>query len=95
MFLKENTDMKTEIQEGRTCTLELDPDSAAAIEYGDHLFGKVVGRDVIDSSQGTLDDMYQTQNELPVVVVEGPEGFHWRVPERDITKIVCTDDELC
>lgn len=87
--------MNEDIQVGRTCSLKLDPESSSAIEYGEEVFGKVLGRDVVNADRGTLDDMYQTQNRLPVIVVEDEAGLHWNVPERDVLKIVCGDEDLC
>ncbi|WMJ74710.1 hypothetical protein RCC89_16270 [Cytophagaceae bacterium ABcell3] len=84
-----------DIQAGRTCSLKLDPESSSAIEYGKEVSGKVVGRDVVDADKGTLDEMYPNQNKLPVIVVEDEAGLHWNVPERDVVKIVCGDEELC
>lgn len=87
--------MEKDIQQGRTCRLELHPESSSAINYGNEILGKILGRDVIDASKGTLGEMYRTQNRLPVIVIEGEAGIHWRVPERDVVKIVCGDKELC
>jgi hypothetical protein len=87
--------MNEDIQIGRTCTLELDPESSSAIEFGKEVSGKVIGRDVIDADKGILNEMYRTQNRLPVVVVEDEAGLKWNVPERDVLKIVCGDKDLC
>ncbi len=87
--------MDKDIQQGRTCTLELDPESSAAIEFGDSVYGRIIGRDVVDASKGSMNEMYQTQNSLPVILVEGEEGMLWHVPERDVKKIVCGQEELC
>jgi len=87
--------MNEDIQEGRTCALELDPESSSAIEFGKKVIGKIVGRDVVDADKGILNEMYPTQNRLPVIVVEDEAGLKWNVPERDVLKIVCGDKELC
>ena len=87
--------MNEDIQAGRTCTLELDPESSSAIEFGKEVFGKVLGRDVVSADRGALNEMYQTQNRLPVIVVEDEAGLQWNVPERDVRKIVCGDKDPC
>jgi hypothetical protein len=87
--------MNKEIQEGRTCTLYLNSESSSAIEFGDHMFGKVIGKDVVDASRGTLNEMYQTQNRVPVIIIEDEAGLLWKVPERDVDRIVCGEEQLC
>lgn len=87
--------MDKTIQKGRVCTLVLDPESSSAIEFGNQVFGKVLGEDVIDADRGALNEMYQTQNRLPVVVVEDEAGIKMNIPERDIKKIMCGEEELC
>lgn len=87
--------MEKDIQQGRTCKLELDPGSASALNYGKEMEGKVLGRDRIDASTGSLNEMYPTQKPLTVIVIEGEAGIKWRIPERDIIKIVCGEEALC
>lgn len=84
-----------DIQEGRTCSLKLHPESSSAISYGAEVVGTVRGRDVIDADKGTLNEMYTTQNRVPVIVVEDEAGRRWNVPERDVIKIVCGDEMDC
>lgn len=83
-----------DIQAGRICALKLHPESSSAISYGAEVVGTVKGRDVIDADKGTLNEMYTTQNRVPVIVVEDEAGLIWKVPERDIVKIVCGDSEM-
>jgi hypothetical protein len=88
--------MKNEdIQVGRTYTLVLDPESSAANEFGEEMLGKIIDRDVIDADKGMMNEMYQTQNKLPVIVIEDEAGIKWNIPERDVLKIVCGENELC
>lgn len=87
--------MHKEIQEGKTCALKLDPESPSAIEFGEEVLGKVLGREQIDATGGTMDDLYPNRNRLNVILVEDEAGLTWKVPERDVNKIVCRDEDLC
>lgn len=82
---------REDIQVGRTCALKLHPESSSAISYGAEVVGTVRGTDVIDADRGILNEMYQTQNRVSVILVEDEAGLTWRVPERDVVKIVCGD----
>lgn len=83
--------MDSIIQVGRKCSVKIRPESGAAIQYGEEVYGTIKGKDEIDiKDEGTLDTLYFDKfNKMSVIVVEDECGIDWRVPEMDVEKIVC------
>ncbi|WMJ74965.1 hypothetical protein RCC89_17605 [Cytophagaceae bacterium ABcell3] len=80
--MKENT-------ENGLCRVFIINESPSAMEFGEELEARVLGRETTVMNDEYLRDLYPGEDELQVLVTQDKEGNVCKVPEKDIERIQC------